>query len=224
MKRQFETELKELKTRILEMGGCVEQAIDVSTRPLTERGNSSSDSVNAVHAIESKINQAHVEVDNRCLEILARNSPVAADLRLILAIIKINTDLERIGDQAVNIWFNASDYMKRPKVYANLQLDTMANSVKAMVRESLDAFMREDTELAQKVLESDDAVDALKNDVFRKLIPHMRETPSEIEASLDLILIARNLERMGDHATNIAEDVIFAFTGEDVRHGIGQST
>jgi phosphate transport system protein len=218
MERRFEAELKDLKGRILMMGGFVEQAIDKATQVLQERNKTKLDEV---HALENKINAAHVDIDNACLEVLARLSPVAADLRLILAIIKINTDLERMGDQSVNISYNAEDYLDGQAIDAGLQLSEMSRLVKVMVRDSLDAFMREDIELAQKVLESDDAVDEHKNLVFEKLVTYMGKTPEQIRPSLDLILIARNLERMGDHATNIAEDVIFAFTGEDVRHGLG---
>jgi phosphate transport system protein len=220
MQRQFETQLKDLKSRILAMGGFVEQAIDLATEALQQRDT---EKLARVHPLEAQINQAHVDVDNACLEILARLSPVAADLRLILAIIKINTDLERMGDQAVNIAHNTEYYMVDKKVDVDIKLPEMAAAVKKMVRNSLDAFMREDTALAQQVLESDDEVDAYKNEAFKILLPYMKQDPSKIEGSLDLILIARNLERMADHATNIAEDVIFACTGEDVRHGLGQS-
>ncbi|HVK61775.1 MAG TPA: phosphate signaling complex protein PhoU [Bdellovibrionales bacterium] len=219
MERRFESELKDLKAQVLAMGGFVEQAIDKATQALQDRNPVK---LSEVHPLEKKINEAHVEIDNACLEVLARQAPVAADLRLILAIIKINTDLERMGDQAVNISYNAEHYLGDSKVDAALNLPQMATCVKAMVRKSLDAFMRQDTKLAQEVLESDDEVDAYKNKVFKAMIPYMQKEPTKIEAALDLILIARNLERMGDHATNIAEDVIFACTGEDVRHGLGK--
>jgi phosphate transport system protein len=176
--------------------------------------------IEEVHALETKINEKHIEIDNSCLEVLARLAPVAADLRLILAIIKINTDLERMGDQAVNISYNAEHYLEDREVTVQMNLPRMAEIVREMVRDSLDAFLNEDTVLAQEVLERDDAVDELKNKAFEILVHYMRQNPNNIEAALDLLLIARNLERMADHATNIAEDVIFACTGEDVRHGI----
>jgi phosphate transport system protein len=218
MERRFEAELKDLKGRILKMGGFVEQAIEKATQALSERNSKKLDEV---HALESKINEAHIDIDNQCLEVLARLSPVAADLRLILAVIKINTDLERMGDQSVNISHNAEHYLADQSIGGIVNISQMAGLVRAMVRDSLDAFMNADTILAQKVLESDDAVDEFKNRVFEQLIPYMHANPDKIKAALDLILIARNLERMGDHATNIAEDVIFACTGEDVRHGVG---
>lgn len=219
MERRFELELKDLKSRILAMGGFVEQAIEKATEALQER---SLLKLNEVHALEEKVNEAHIEVDKSCLEILARQSPVAADLRLILAIIKINTDLERMSDQAVNISHNAEHYMADQLVDVAVNLPQMSGLVKVMVRKSLDAFMRGDTKLAQMVLESDDEVDEFKNRIFSQLVPYLKNHPEKMEAGLDLILIARNLERMADHATNIAEDVIFACTGEDVRHGVSQ--
>lgn len=219
MERRFEAELKDLKNRILAMGGYVEQAIEFATLALNERNVKKLDQV---HELEKKVNEAHIEVDSACLQAIARMSPLAADLRLIFAIVKINTDLERMGDQAVNIAYNAEHYLADRKIEIDLNFSKMSAVVRTMVRESLDAFMRGDIELAQKVLESDDQVDAFKNGVFDQLIPYMKTHPDQIETALDLILIARNLERMGDHATNIAEDVIFACTGADIRHGVGQ--
>lgn len=202
------------------MGGLVEQAIEKSTLILQTRDLAT---VTQIKAIERKINEENMAIDNICLEILARLSPVAADLRLILAIIKINTDLERMGDQAMNISYNVDHYHEDGAVALQLDLPSMAVLVKNMVREALDAFMKDDVVLAEKVLMSDDAVDQFKNNVFNKMVEHMKTHPDRVESALDMILIARNLERMADHATNIAEDVIFACTGEDVRHGVGKA-
>lgn len=220
MQRQFEVELRELKNRILAMGGLVEQSIDKATQTLQNRDPQA---MQALRLIERKINEENMLIDNTCLEILARLSPVAADLRLILAIIKINTDLERMGDQAMNIGYNSEHYLEDGGVDLSLNLPKMAELVRKMVRDSLDAFMRDDTALAERVLKSDDEVDQFKNDVFSKMVAFMRVKPDQIGAALDMILVARNLERMADHATNIAEDVIFACTGEDVRHGVGKA-
>ncbi len=219
MIRQFEIELRELKNRILAMGGLVEQAIETSTLLLGTRDQSG---FAQLKSIERKINDENMMIDSICLEVLARLSPVAADLRLILAIIKINTDLERMGDQAMNIGYNVDHYIEDGGVDLKLNLPKMAGLVKAMVRDALDAFMRDDIALAQRVLESDDEVDQFKNSVFEKMVGFMRTSPDQIGPALDMILVARNLERMADHATNIAEDVIFACTGEDVRHGVGK--
>ena len=215
MDRQIAADLKQLKSRLLAMGGLVEEALAEATRLVVQRDVFD---LARLESIELKINQEHLQIDEACLELLARHSPVAADLRLVMAIIKINTDLERMGDQAMNIGYN-TEYLNRDGgVSVDLELPRMSELVREMVRKSLDAFMRGDAELARQVLPSDDAVDELKNQAIRKLVPHMQKTPSQIPASLDLILITRNLERMGDHATNIAEDVIFVTTGVDVRH------
>jgi len=206
MHRHFETELKDLKEQILAMGGHVEQAVESATQALIQRQPAL---FKLVHELEAKINREHMEVDESCLELLARQSPLAADLRLVIAILKISTDLERMGDQAVNIAYNAKDYLEGEPVKDLVDIPRMAIEVKAMVRDALDAFVRQDRKLAEDVL--------LK--VFRELIGYMSANPTNVERALDLILIARNLERLGDHATNIAEDVIFAVTGDDIRHG-----
>jgi phosphate transport system protein len=216
MHRHFETELKDLKEQILAMGGHVEQAVELATQALIQR---KPEMFKQVHELEARINREHMEVDESCLELLARQSPLAADLRLVIAILKISTDLERMGDQAVNISYNAKDYLEGEPVKDLVDIPRMAKEVKAMVRDSLDAFVRQDRTLAEAVLLKDDVVDNLKDKVFHDLIAAMTRTPTIIKQALDLILIARNLERLGDHATNIAEDVIFAVSGDDIRHG-----
>lgn len=216
MERHFESELRSLKERILAMGGAVERAVEEATQALIER---KPEKFEKVHELEKTINQSHIEVDEACLNLLARQSPLAADLRLVVAIIKINTDLERMGDQAVNISHNGRRYLQEPPLKPLIDIPRMAEEVKLMVREALDAFVTRNVELAQDVLSRDDSVDALKNQVFRELLTYMMSDPQSIERALNLILIARNLERVGDHATNIAEDVIFAITGDDIRHG-----
>ena len=160
-----------------------------------------------------------MQVDEACLNLLARQSPLAADLRLVVAIIKINTDLERMGDQAVNISHNGRRYLMEPPLKPLIDIPRMAEEVRFMVRAALDAFVTQNLKLAHDVLDRDDSVDTLKNTIFKELLGYMSTDSRSIERALDLILIARNLERIGDHATNIAEDVIFACTGEDVRHG-----
>jgi phosphate transport system protein len=144
---------------------------------------------------------------------------MAKDLRLIVAIIKINTDLERMGDQAINISHNGRRYLQEPALKPLIDIPRMSDEVRAMVRDSLDALVRGDANLAEQVLKRDDIVDAFKNQIFRELITYMLASPKSIEQALNLILISRNLERIGDHATNIAEDVIFVVTGRDIRHG-----
>lgn len=221
MVRHFDAELKHLKDSILTMGGMVEKALESATQALIQRDAALFDEV---FALERKINQQHVAVDEECLTMLARQSPLAADLRLVLAVVKINTDLERMGDQAVNIAKNGQRYIAEPPLKPLIDLPKMAAAVQAMVRKALDAFVRTDTALAHHVLSSDDEVDNFKHLIFKELTKLMRERPAVIEQALTLILIARNLERLGDHATNIAEDVIFAVTGKDIRHQGGGPT
>lgn len=216
MERAIDAQLDELKKHILMMGGHVEKALhEVILALLKKEEHRFQD----VHKIEDQINEDQVRVDNFCIQILAKRSPVAKDLRMIMSIIKINTDLERMGDQAANIAFTAQDYLKRSPVPQAQILVKMSEVVRKMVKESLDSFVRGDVELAKKILLMDDEVDTNKNQVFNDLTKHMKKNSQDIEASLDVILMARNLERLGDHATNIAEDVIYAITGQDIRHG-----
>ena len=219
MERQFDTQLDEIRGLILSMGGLVEKALEDAIRALIQRDQ---ERFEKVHQIEDKINEDHVRVDTLCLAFLAKQGPVARDLRFIVSVIKINSDLERMGDQCVNIAYTGKDYLGRQPVAQLQDIDTMSVIVRGMVKDSLDSFVRGDVEKAQEILRLDDEVDALKAKVFNELMAFVKVHPShaeQIEGALDLILIARNLERLGDHATNIAEDVIFVFTGKDVRHG-----
>lgn len=216
MERAIDVQLEELKKLILVMGGHVEQALNLVATALQSK-----DSIKfeKVRDLEKQINADHMSVDNVCLNLLAKQGPVAKDLRLILSIIKINTDLERMGDQCMNISYNGREYLTRSAISHADTIDEMAKLAKTMVKSSLDSFVRGDVVLAKQVLAMDDQVDQLKNQIFNTLTEHMKKNSSDVEGSLNLILIARNLERLGDHATNIAEDVIFALTGKDIRHG-----
>lgn len=216
MERSIDAQLDELKRQILVMGGHVEKALQEVILGLFKKEEFR---FQAVHKMEDQINEDQVRVDNFCLQLLAKQSPVAKDLRMILSIIKINTDLERMGDQATNIAFTAQDYLKRKPLAQAQVLVKMSEVVRHMVKESLDSFVRGDVLLAKKILLMDDEVDETKNQVFKDLSEHMKKNSEDVEASLDIILMARNLERLGDHATNIAEDVIYAVTGQDIRHG-----
>lgn len=216
MERTMDSQLDELKRLILVMGGYVERALSEASQALISRN---AESFAQVHDIEKKINEGHIAVDNACLAVLAKQGPVAKDLRLILSIVKINTDLERMGDQCVNIAYTGKDYLGRKPLPNVGDISRMTEVARTMVKESLDCFVRGDVNLAKKILLMDDEVDGLKNKVFKDCLQHMKTSSSDVEACLDLILVARNLERLGDHATNIAEDVIFACTGKDIRHG-----
>jgi phosphate transport system protein len=172
---------------------------------------------------DEPINRLHIEVDNRCFTLLALYQPMAADLRTIVAAVKINTDLERVGDLAVNIAEAARRYCSHPPVKKLIDIPRMATIAQTMLRDALDAFVRRDVALAQQVLNEDDRLDSLKTQIFRELLTYMLQDPTTIEPALDLILVSRHLERIGDHATNIAEDVIFIVSARDVRHHASDS-
>lgn len=215
MERHFDISLQELKAQLVQMAGQVERAIEIVTLALQQHHHAS---LPEVHAIEKNVNQAHKDIDEACIKLIALQQPMAADLRLIVAILKINNDLERMGDQAVNIAYNCEKYVQGPPVKPLIDLPVMADKVKLMVRDALDAFVKEEKDLAQNVLMRDDQVDELKEKIIHEVLEIIKSNPDQAEQSLSLIFIARNLERIGDHATNIAEDVIFAVSGEDIRH------
>ncbi len=221
MERHFDTSLRELKEQLVTMAGLVEKAIEEATQGLQ---SANVERFENVFDLEKKINQCHISVDSACLKLLALQQPLAADLRLIFAIIKINTDLERMGDQAVNIARNAEEYIKAAPLKPLVDLPIMFQEVRQMVGITLDSFVKNNEPLAREVLKRDDRVDALKNKIFKDVLEHLKTHSAQVEQGLTLILIARNLERIGDHATNIAEDVIFALKGEDVRHSTQVST
>ena len=211
----FQEELDALKARLLEMGGLAEERVRTAIDALVRR-----DPALVVQVLDGDgpINQFHIEIDSRCVKLLALHQPMAVDLRVILSAVKINTDLERVGDLAINIAEAASRYLGHAPVKELVDIPRMAEIAHGMLRDALDAFVRRDTTLAQRVLDQDDALDALKTQVFRDLLSCMLEDARTIEPSIDLILISRHLERIGDHATNIAEDVIFMVSAKDVRH------
>jgi phosphate transport system protein len=211
----FQEELAQLTSRLLEMGGLAEDRVRSAVTALVERDTAL---VAQVLGGDQPINQLHIEIDSRCVRLLALHQPMAVDLRVILSAVKINTDLERVGDMAINIAEAARRYLRHPPVKALIDIPRMAELAHGMLRDALDAFVRRDTDLAQRVLNADDTLDSLKTQVFRELLTYMLQDPHTIEPSLDLILISRHLERVGDHATNIAEDVIFMVSARDVRH------
>ncbi|MGH8638660.1 MAG: phosphate signaling complex protein PhoU [Burkholderiales bacterium] len=213
----FQDELQQLKTRLLEMGGLAEERVRAVVQALVERN---AQTVERVLSGDTPINQLHIEIDSRCFKLLALHQPMAVDLRAIVSAVKINTDLERVGDLAINIAEAAKRYMRHPPVKELIDIPRMADIAQRMLRDSLDAYVRRDTGLAQAVLNEDDELDALKTQVFRELLTYMLQDPGTIEPALDLILVSRHLERIGDHATNIAEDVIFMVSARDVRHHV----
>ena len=213
--RHFQEELEQLKTRLLEMGGLAEEQVRLAVKALMDRDR---DLVELALHGDDPVNRMHIEIDSRCFTLLALHQPMAVDLRAIVAAVKINTDLERVGDLAINIAEAARRYAQHAPVKKLIDIPRMATIAQSMLRDSLDAFVRRDTALAQLVLNEDDKLDDLKTQIFRELLTYMLQDPTTIEPSLDLILISRHLERIGDHATNIAEDVIFMVSARDVRH------
>jgi phosphate transport system protein len=214
MERHFETDLQTVRERLLAMGSVAEAMIQKSVRALVDRDESL---VQVVLGHEEQMDLLCIEIDDRCFTLLALQQPMASDLRFLVASIKINSDLERIADQAVSIALRARVLIAQPEVKPLIDIPRMANLAQSMVQRSLDAFVRRDPELARRVIEADDEVDSLRDQVFRELLTYMMADTATIPRALALILISRNLERIADHATNIAEDVIYIVRGEDVR-------
>jgi phosphate transport system protein len=213
--RHFQEELETLQTRLLEMGGLAEERVSAVVQSLVSRDIAA---IERVLYGDEPINALHVEIDNRCFKLLALHQPMATDLRAIVAAVKINTDLERVGDLAVNIAEAAKRYATHPPVKKLIDIPQMGDIAQGMLHDALDAFVRRDSVLAQQVLNEDDRLDGLKTQIFRELLEYMLKDPATVEPALDLILVSRHLERIGDHATNIAEDVIFMVSALDVRH------
>lgn len=213
--RHFSIELEDLNQKLLQMAGMVESAIHRSVRSLLEQNRELAEEV---IRDEPKINRMEMEIDGLVTRLLALRQPVARDLRLLTAALKINTDLERIGDLANHIAERSLSLMHHPLVQPMTDIPKMASLVQSMLLKCLDAFVHSDADLAHTVLLSDSEVDALRNSVYNELVEVMQRDPSVLTAAIDLLFIARNLERIGDHATNIAEDVVFLVKGIDVRH------
>jgi len=213
--RHFTQELEELNQHLLQMGGLVEATIHRSVRSLVDRDQSLAAQV---MQDEARINDMEIEIDNLTTRLLARQQPVAKDLRFLTAAMKINTDLERMGDLAVNIAERSLSLLQQPPVKPMIDIPRMAALVESMLLNALAAFVDGDEAKARGVLMSDDEVDQLRDAVYSELVDYMQKDPTTVRAAVDLIFVARNLERIGDHATNIAEDVVFFVKGVDVRH------
>jgi phosphate transport system protein len=213
--RVYETQLSDLRTQVLEMGGLVEEQIAHATRALIDR-----DEALAKATIERDhtVNRLDVEIDDLCIKLLALHQPAARDLRLITTALKITTDLERIGDLAVTIGERAIELAAELPIKPYIDLPRMADLARDMVHKSLDAFVREDIDLALAVVGSDDTIDKLHEQLFRELLSFMVEDPRSISRAMRLLFVSKALERVGDHATNIAEMVIFMVKGKSIRH------
>jgi phosphate transport system protein len=212
---RFHQGLDDLKQKLLAMGGMAEQAVERAARAYQTR---EVELCQIVLRDESKINAAERDVDEMSIDLLAMQQPMAIDLRFIVACIKINADLERVGDQAVNIAERVMDLIMRPDPGLNVDIPRMAQMSISMVRDALNAFLTADVDLAQSVLERDDLVDNMNREIFEAVDTAMATSAGMHRNLLDTLIVARNLERVADHATNIAEDVIFWVRGADVRH------
>lgn len=213
--KQYEEELRLIKEKVLRLGGLVEEGITNSIKALVERNTDL-----AKRTIENDhvVNGLEVEIDELCLKVLALRQPAASDLRLITTAIKIITDLERIGDMAVNVCERAVELNDEPPLKPYIDIPRMAEAAQRMLKESLDAFVNGDTDLATKVLVEDDFVDDLNRQIFRELLTFMLEEPSTIARAMKVLFISKYLERIADHATNIAEMVVFMVKGKVIRH------
>ena len=213
--RHFSEELQLLKQRLLEMGDLAASRIDRAMAGLIAR-----DSLILGEVIQGdeSVNDYQIEIDDRCFKLLALRQPMATDLRLIMATTRITSDLERVGDLAVNIAEAAARYIQNPQVKPLIDLPKMSELAQQMLRDALSSFVSGEVAMASDVLKRDDMLDDLKRQVFQDLLTYMLNNPELVAPALDLVLISRHLERVGDHATNIAEDIIFLVEGRDIRH------
>lgn len=221
MRTRFHQGLDQLKEKLLIMGGLAEQAVEFAVQGYRARDPKT---CNRVFEIEKQINAAEREIDELALDLLAMQQPMAVDLRFITACMKINADLERVGDQAVNIAQRGIQVAALPVAELRIDIPRMAETVAGMMKRALESFIDRKAELAEAVLKMDDVVDRMNDDIFVAMANKIKTEPEHAIQALDALLVSRNLERVADHATNIAEDVIFWVRGADVRHGQGHST
>jgi phosphate transport system protein len=215
MERHFDEELKEVKLRLMRMATLVEESIAQSVQGLKEERE---DLPREVLRREDEVNALDVEVDTLGLRLLALKQPMALDLRFITSVLRIGRDLERMGDLAVNIAERTLELIKLPRLKPLVDIPRMAEAAQGMVRDALAAFIGRDAELAREICRRDSEVDELNQQVFRELLTYMMEDPTTITRAVELILVGRYLERIADHATNIAEDVIYYVEGRTIKH------
>ncbi|MCI0707656.1 MAG: phosphate signaling complex protein PhoU [Ignavibacteriae bacterium] len=220
MARHFELELDHLRTLLIRMGSLVEEQIDLGVRAIIESNESLA---NIVMERDKKVDEFDNEIDKQCMRIFALTQPVAVDLRLLMAALKINNELERIGDIAVNLAERVgpltpyADYVKKTSI------SLMATGARGMVKDAIDSFVNNDPKLAKKVLESDDHIDNLDREIFNLMVAHMKESPKQVEPASHVMILSRHIERLADHATNIAEDVIFLVNAKIIKHHADES-
>ena len=213
--KRYEEDLKKLREDILYMGGLVEDQIQKAVRSLVDRDSPLAETI---IQRDQEVNRLDVDVDGLCIRLLALHQPAARDLRFITTALKITTDLERIGDMAVNICERALELNREPQLKPYIDIPRMAQISQRMIRESLDAFVREDTDLALKVCKDDQQVDDLNSQIFREIISFMIGDPQTVNRAMKISSISKYLERIADHATNIAEMVVFMVKGKSIRH------
>jgi len=215
MERQFEQQLEKLKTRVLKMCSLVDEQVDLAIRAIDEENPALAE---IVLEKEKKVDKYDIKIDKICQKIFALNQPVAMDLRLIMSALTINTNLERMGDIAVNIVENSKLIGKKPDWINKTHFAEMAKISREMIRFSIDSFIQDDAQLAKKVIETDKVLDNYNKENHKILIDIMRQNPDNIQTAVALLVISRQLERLGDHATNIAEDVFFIVEARMVKH------
>ena len=215
MLRHFDEQIQDIRQKLVRMGGLAEAMIASALRMLIERdGRHFQD----VSEREEQVNALQIEIDDMAVRVTALQQPVGSDVRFLFMAARITSELERIGDQAVNICQSAEHLLKAPPLKPFVDIPIMAEIAQSMVRDSLDALVRKEVSIAERVLREEDKVDAFRDQIFRELLTYMMADPATIPRALSLILISRNLERVGDHATNIAEEVIYWIQGRDIRH------
>lgn len=221
MERHFDDELNELKSRLLLMGGHAESVVHKAIDALKARDSGLAEEI---FRDDRMIDQMEIEIDDRCIRLLALRQPVGSDLRFITSALKICNDLERVGDHAVNIAESAIKLNREPQLKPLVDIPRMATIATRMLTEALDAFVRNDAASARRILTEDDEVDHLKEQLFRELLSFMLENPATITRALELILVSRNLERVADLATNVAEEVVFIAEARVVKHHMEERT
>ena len=217
MHRHFDEQIQEIRQKLVRMGGLAESMISSALKMLIGRDDRH---FRDVAEREEQVNALQIEIDDLAVRVTALQQPVGSDVRFLFMAARITSELERIADQAINICQSAEHLLKAPPLKPFVDIPIMADIAQRMVRDSLDALVRKDTAIAERVLTEEDKVDAFRDQIFRELLTYMLADPTTIEPALDLILISRHLERIGDHATNIAEDVIFIISARDVRHHV----
>ncbi len=215
MERQFDEELNSLKKNILKMAGLVDESIDRAIKSLVNRVDEIAE---AVEEDDEQVDLLEIEIERQCLELLARRQPIAIDLRFITSVMKINNDLERIGDLAGNIAHKARILNKMPKLKPFIDIPKMADKIRAMLREAVNALVERNSALARIICEADTEVDGLYVQVFREVLTYMMEDTNNIKTGIEIILIAKHLERMADHVTNIAEDIVYMVDAKTIKH------